>query len=397
MKPETHFTAPVASLQRWALLIGLVAAAVSAAGGYLNPARFFPAYLVGYLFWLGITLGCLALAMLHHLTGGGWGMAIRRIVEAGFGTLPLLALLFLPLLFGMPTLYEWTRPKEVALDEILQNKARYLNVESFQIRAGIYFVIWIILGFVLNRWSSGIDPADEPRRRRKLALLSGPGLILWGLTTTFAAVDWVMSLEPHWYSSMFGVLFMGAQGVSGLSVAIVAAVLLRAYRPWTEVLTTGRLHDLGNLLLAFVMFWSYVSFMQYLIIWSGNLPEETPWYLKRSEGGWQWIGVALIGLHFLVPFLLLLSRDVKRDPRRLVGVAVLLLVMRLVDLFWLVAPTFWPDGLAIHWLYMVTPIAVGGLWLAVFAWRLSARAELPLFDLPPAEEALDEHARQPAH
>ena len=395
MKPQTHYTAPLASLKKWGLLVGIVAALLAAVGAWLDPAGFFPAYLVAFLFWLGISLGCLAIAMIHHLTGGAWGIAIRRILEAGYGTLPLMGLAFLPMLLGMETLYQWARPEEVAADAILQGKARYLNVEAFTIRALIYFAIWIGFGFVLNRLSSGRDPTDERLRRRRLALLSGPGLVLWGLTTTFYSVDWAMSLEPHWFSSMYGVLFMGGQGVSGLAFAIVALVAMRHWQPWNAVLTVPRLHDLGNLLLAFVLFWSYVSFMQFLIIWSGNLPEETPWYLHRIAYGWQAVAIALVVLHFLVPFLLLLSRMNKRQPQRLWPIAALLLFMRLTDLFWTVKPTFSQEGFSLHWLLPVTVAAVGGLWLAVFAWRLAARAPLPVFELSEAEEALDDVA--PAH
>jgi hypothetical protein len=395
MKPQIHFTAPLASLQRWGLLVGVVAAVIAAIGAWFDPAGFFPAYLVAFLFWLGVSLGCLAVAMLHHLTGGSWGIAIRRILEAGYGALPLLALAFVPLVFGLEILYLWARPEEVAQDAILQGKARYLNVEAFELRAAGYFLIWLVFGFVLNRLSSGRDPADERRRRRGLALVSGPGLVLWGLTITFAAVDWAMSLEPHWFSSMYGVLFIGGQGVSGLAFAIVALVAMRRWQPWNAVLTPARLHDLGNLLLAFVLFWSYVSFMQFLIIWTGNLPEETPWYLHRVAGGWQAVAIVLATLHFLVPFLLLLGRQNKRQPERLWPIAALLILMRLTDLFWLVMPTFSHGGFLLHWMLPVNLAALGGLWLAVFAWRLTARAELPVFELTEAEEALDDVA--PAH
>ena len=376
-----------------ALLVGVVLAALSAAGWRFQPAQFFPAYLVALLFWLGISLGCLAIVMLHHLTGGGWGLPVRRVLEASASTLPLLAALFLPLLWGLPELYLWARPDAVAGDEILQKKVQYLNIDGFQMRAAAYFIIWILLSFVLNRWSAGTDAAGEPQRRRWLSLLSGPGLVLWCLTVTFAAIDWGMSLEPHWFSSIYGVLFIGGQGVAGLSLAILAVTILRDHPPWSEDLTLPRLNDLASLLLAFVLFWSYVSFTQFLIIWSGNLPEETPYYLHRSAGGWQWIAAVLATLHFLVPFLLLLSRQTKRNPRWLAGIAALLLVMRFVDLYWLVMPTFSPGRFTLHWLNLVAPLAVGGLWLAMFTWRLSVRAALPVYDLPVEEEPAHDAAR----
>lgn len=386
MTPQEELAAAIAPLRWGALLLGLLAGGACAWGWYYSPQHFFPAYLVAYLFWLGTTLGSLAIVMLHHLTGGGWGLGIRRLQEAVLGTMPLLAALFLPLLTGLPVLYPWARADAMHADEILQKKAAYLNVPAFEVRVGTYFAIWILLALLLNWLSAGMSPEEARRRRRWLALISGPGLVLWGLTVTFAAIDWGMSLEPHWYSSIYGVLFMGGQGVSGLAFAILMGVLLRSYAPFRDVLSTDRLHDLGNLLLAFVLFWSYVSFTQYLIIWSGNLPEETPWYLQRSGGGWQFLAMGLIGLHFLVPFLLLLARGTKREPRRLAGVAVLLLLMRLVDLTWLVMPTFSPGRLSVHWLNFAAPLAIGGLWLAAFFWRLPARIALPLEELPSDQE-----------
>jgi hypothetical protein len=379
------------------LTVGVVAALLSALGWWLAPQWFFSAYLVGLLFWLGISLGSMAINMIHHLTGGGWGMPLRRVLETAYAPLPLLALLFVPLLFAVPVLYEWADPEHVAHDEIIQKKTEYLNVAFFQVRAAIYFALWIVLGFVLNLLSRGTDPAVEPLRQRRLALLSGPGLIVWALTITGASVDWVMSLEPHWFSSMYGVLYMAGFGVSGLAFAILVLAALRETPPWTESLLLDRWNDLGNFLLAFTLFWSYVSLMQYLIIWSGNLPEETPWYLHRGHGGWQFVALLLIGLHFILPFLLLLSRQTKRTPRRLVGVAALLLAMRLVDLYWLVMPALWHERFFFNPLVLITPLAIGGLWLAVFCWRLPARAAWPVFELSPQEEAGDELVHHSAH
>ncbi|MEX2175561.1 MAG: hypothetical protein WD872_14455 [Pirellulaceae bacterium] len=367
-------------LRRWSLLVALVAGILCALGAWIDPDRFFPAYLVGYLFWLGISLGSLAIAMLHHLTGGGWGLPIRRILEASYGNTLLLALLFLPLVLGIQTLYPWARPEVIANDELVRQKIRYLNVPAWEVRAAVYFVLWAALGWLLSRWSAQEGPPGQRRRERRLVRLSGGGLIVWALAVTFAAVDWVMSLEPHWYSSMFGVLFMGAQSVSGLSFAILAASLLQSEPPWSSTLTASRLQDLSSLLLAFVMFWSYASFMQFLIIWSGNLPEDTPWYIHRSRGGWQIVAALLAGLHFAVPFLLLLQRRIKREPRQLIRVALLLLAMRMIDLAWLVLPTFSPGRFALSGWLLVTPLAIGGFWLSAFAWRLSIRAAIPVYD-----------------
>jgi hypothetical protein len=287
-------------------------------------------------------------------------------------------------------LFAWARPDEVALDHVLQHKAMYLNPQWISIRAAVYFVLWMLLAFVMNRSSA----QPSPERERGLILISAHGIIIWGLTTTFASVDWVMSLSPHWFSSMFGVLFMGAQGVSGLSFVIVIAALCQEVRPWTTTIAANRVHDLGNLLLAFVMFWAYASFMQFLIIWSGNLPKEAEWYLVRSGGGWQAFAGLLALLHFLVPFLLLLQRQVKRDVRRLAAIALLLLGMRLFDLYWLVIPAFSPGRLAFNPWIVVTPVAVGGLWLFLFTRRLLAIAEAPLYEAAPTQgdDDVAEHA-----
>lgn len=396
MKPHEEFRPALVRVFRVGLLVGLVAGVLCLLAGWLAPKQFFPAYLVAYWFWLSISLGCLAINMIHHLTGGGWGIPIRRILESASSTLVVMAVLFLPILLGMQTLFVWSDPEVLAHDQILQKKVGYLNVGFFQLRAAIYFAIWILAMLLVNLWTSSPNLADQERRRRPLTLVSGPGLVLLGLSLTFASVDWAMSLEPHWFSSMWGVIFTGGAGVAGLSFTILVSAWQRRYPPSYNVLTTSRLHDLGNLLLAFVMFWSYVSFMQYLIMWSGNLPEETPWYVRRSGGGWQLVAIGLIALHFFVPFLLLLSRQTKRNMNWLVGVAILLLAMRLIDLYWVVVPTF-SESLYLSWPILITPAAIGGFWVAMFAWRLSVRGTIPVYEPHEVEEVGDEVAEHAAH
>jgi hypothetical protein len=398
MIEHESFAAALRPVQRGALLAGVVGSLLATIGYFVSsPASFYSAYLIAFLFWLGISLGALGVAMIHHLSGGGWGLAVRRILEAAYSVLPLMALLFVPLIFGLKVLYPWAQPEHVAHDEILQGKQAYLNTNGYLIRAAVYFALWIMVGTVLNMMSAGRDPAAEQARRRRLSLFSGPGLIVWCLSITFASVDWTMSLEPHWFSSMYGVLFMAGYGVAGLALSIIVLLRFREHPPLTEVYSLPRQHDLGNFLLAFILFWSYVSFSQYLIIWSANLPEETPWYLHRGRGGWEVVAIALIALHFVVPFLLLLWRQSKQMPHWLMAIAGLLLVMRYVDLYWLVVPAFSPDRITIHWLHLVMPVAIGGWWLAVFAWRLPARSALPIFELPAEEETVDDVAHQPAH
>jgi hypothetical protein len=390
MRPDSELVHELRRVQLPALVVGVIGAVICVIAAVRAPSYFYPAYLVAFLFWWGVSLGSLALSLLNHLTGGGWGRAIRRVTEAAYSTLPLMAIAFIPILFGMQPLYEWARPDAIAHDQILQHKVDYLNVPFFTYRAIGYFVAWVLLSLLVSWLSAGHDVAGESRRRRYLSLLAGPGLILWVMTVTFASIDWAMSLEPHWFSSMFPVIFLGGQGISALSFAIIVTILLRMFRPIGEVATGPRMHDLGNLLLAFVMFWTYVSFTQYLIIWSGNLPEETPWYIKRSTNGWQYVAVLMIVLNFIVPFLLLLARQSKRNLRRFIGIAALLIGMRLIDLYWTVMPTFAPDGFWLNGMILVTPLAIGGFWLAWFTWQLPGRLALPVVESVPEEETLDE-------
>ena len=367
-------------LQRPALAAGIAALVISAIGFVVDPAQFFRSYLVAYLFWLGIALGSLPILMLQYITGGLWGAVLRRILESATRTLPLLIVLFVPLLLGLTTLYDWAQPATVAHDATLQHKQLYLNVPFFLVRAAFYFAVWSVMIWFLNRWSALQDVDATPGLARRLEYLSRGGLLLYSLTMTFASVDWVMSLEPHWFSTIYGILFIGGQVLAALAFAIPVAALLAEGSPFGDVITAEQIHDLGKRLLAFVMLWAYFAFSQFLIIWSGNLPEETPWYLSRLRGGWEWVGVALIAFHFALPFAVLLSRDAKRNAWSLAVIAGAIIVMRAVDLFWLVTPAFEHEGLGFHWLDLTTLIGIGGVWLAVFVWQLRERPLLPLGD-----------------
>ncbi len=373
--------------QKRGLIVAAVGVAVCLAGVFVDREQFFRSYLVAYLFWLGVALGCLPILLLNHLTGGRWGFSIRRLLEAGTRTLPLLAILFLPLLLGMKQLYPWSQPDVVAHDEILRHKSAYLNVPFFLVRAVVYFGVWIGLSRLANKWSLKQDEKRDPAMARRFQALGAFGLVLYGLTVTFATVDWVMSLEPHWFSTIFPLLIAVGQVLAGLTFAIVVAAWLAHHKPLSETMTPQSFHDLGNLLLTFVMIWAYFGFSQYLIIWSGNLREEIPWYLHRSHGGWEIVALVLIVLHFAVPFLLLLSRRAKQSASALAGIALGLFVLRFVDLFWVVAPTFRSERVGDHWLDAATLIAVGGIWVAVFARTLKTRPLVPLYDAR-AEEAV---------
>lgn len=375
-----------------ALAAGVLGLAACAAGALLDPAGTWPSYLFALMFWLGIALGSLAILMLHHLVGGGWGFGVRRLLEAAAMTLPLLLGLFAPLLLGLGYLYAWARPAEVAADAVLQHKRAYLNPAFFTARAALYFAIWIALALLLNRWSLQQDAdADPSAAEGRMRNLSRFGLVLYMLTITFAAVDWVMSIEPHWYSTIYGLIYVAGQGLSGFAVAIIAAALLARRGPLASALAPARFADLGGLLLTFVMFWAYITLSQFLLIWSGNLPEEVTWYLRRSQGGWLWLIVAVLALQFVLPFLLLLARDVRRAATALAALAALILCVHLAELFWLVVPPFRPGGLSLGWADLAAPIGVGGVWLAAYAWLLGRRPLLPLHrpQPPQLQEALD--------
>ena len=372
-------------LQKPALLVGIVALAICAIEAYVSPTQFYRSYLLGFLLWTGVALGCLAIVMLQHLSGGDWGVVIRRPLESATRTLPLVALFFVPLLFGLRQLYSWAGPGGES-----PQQAAYLNIPFFLIRAAIYFLVWLGMAYLLNKWSREQDRTSDVRLSRRLQLLSGPGLVLYGLTATFAGVDWIMSLEPHWYSTIFGLIVIGGQALSAMAFIIAVLALLAQSKPMADVLLPRHFQDLGKLLLTFVMLWAYFAFSQLLIAWSGNLPEEIPWYVHRLQGGWRGIGLALILFHFALPFALLLSRDLKRNARALAILALVIFFMRWVDLFWLTAPEFSTGGFRIHWMDFLAPIGLGGIWLAFFTWQLQNRPLLPVGDSQLAEALEDE-------
>jgi hypothetical protein len=369
-------------LQKTGLAVGGPFLVVLAAGFALDRGQFFRSYLLGWLFWAGIGVGCLGLAMLNHLTGGLWGLVPRRFHEAAARTLPLMGLLFVPVLLGVSSLYAWARPETVAADALLQQKAAYLNVPFFVVRAALYVAVWSLLAWLVSSWSRRQDDDPDPARAGRLRGLSAVGLVLLSLTTTFAAIDWGMSLAPHWFSTIYGVLFIVGWTLSALSFTIVLMSRLRGEEPFTKVLQPVTVHDLGKLLLAFTMLWGYVNFSQFLIIWSGNVSEETPFYLRRLHGGWGAVAVVLLVFHFALPFALLLSRPLKRSARALGAVAALMLVMQLVDLYWLIGPDLLGHGhedvaLRVHWMDLAATLGLGGLWLFLFAREARTAPVLP--------------------
>ncbi len=376
--PADH---PLHRVQRVAIGVAgigiVVCAALSIAAN--DPTPLLRSYLVAYVFWTGLALGCLAVLMIHHVTGGAWGMAIRRVLESGARTLPLMALLFVPIALGVDRLYEWAQPEHVAHDAVLQHKALYLNVPFFLGRAVFYFLVWTLMVRALTYWSLLQDTTTDPKPGARLELLSRGGLVLMVVTMSFASIDWLMSLEPHWFSTIYGILFIGGCGLSTFAFVIPMAAILANNPPVQGFVKTDQLADLGKLMLTFLMLWAYFAFSQFLIIWSGNLPEEIPWYLKRTSNGWQWFAIFIVAFHFILPFALLLSRSLKRSAAKLGAVAVALLVVRMGDVFFHVQPVF-REGFSIRMLDVASLLGVGGLWIWFFVRQLEGRPLLPLRD-----------------
>ena len=346
-------------------------------------------WLLGFIFWGGIGVGCLGVLILQYLTGGAWGVVTRRILEAGSRTLPVLAILFIPLAIGVTSLYEWTHLPD---DEIIKHRQPYLSAPWFIFRAALYFILWGSMAYFLNKWSAQQDLATNYDEAAKpladAGKFSGPAMVFFIFVVSFAAIDWVMTLDPHWFSTMYGFLFVAGWGLSCFCFVVAILAYLSDKAPMNRIVGTRHFHDLGKLMLALVMVWAYFNFSQYLIIWSGNIPEETPWYLTRQNGGWGVIGVALILLHFAFPYLVLLSRDVKRNPKWISKVAIFILLLRLVDLFYLISPNprISTHGKSLEllasfsWMDVVAPIAVGGIWLWYFFGELLKRPLVPIND-----------------
>lgn len=390
---------PPAEVKQWqqrALIVGGLFTLLLLVGFFLDRQQFFRSYLFAFSFWAGISVGSLLLLMLQHLTGGGWGFVIRRVLEASSRTFPLVAVLFVPIVFGLHHLYRWTNNEEVNRSEVLRQKSAYLNVPFFTIRAAIYFAIFLVLAWLLNHWSKRQDATADRQYTKKMKIISGPGMVLVIFVVTFASVDWFMSLEPEWYSTIYGFIFVAAWALSALAFTIAVMATLSKSEPMNLIVAQSHFHDLGKLLLALVMLWTYFAFSQFLIVWSGNLPEEIHYYLPRIKGGWGAIALTVVILHFAFPFLFLLSRSFKRHAGRLALVAVLILVMRLIDLFWSLAPSYLHEHFHVSWMDIVAPIGMGGLWLAMFAWQLSKRPLIPIND-PQYESVLEQKHAHAEH
>ncbi len=377
---DPSLTPKFEKVQQQALMVAVVGIVLLALGALTARAEFFQSYLYAYVFWMGLTLGCLGLLILHHLVSGSWGHIVQRYVESGARTLPFMALLFVPIVLGMSHLYPWTNHELAAANHVVEKKLGYLNVPFFLLRQVLYFGFWIFVAMWLSKQSLRQDETADPHLTRKMKIFSGPSMVFFVLTVTLASVDWMMSLEPEWFSTMYGIGRIVGAALTALAFCIILVRILSPYAPLVEILTTRHVHHLGNLMMAFTILWAYVGFSEFLIIWSGNLPDDNMWHLRRMNAEWSVLAAILIVGHFAVPFALLLSRQLKRHIEPLARIAAAILVMRLLDMYWLVYPAFNNHQLRFHWLSLVAPIALGGIWVWLFVNHLKQQPLLPLHD-----------------
>ena len=363
-----------------AAVVALLGAVACAILGPANPKQFFFSWLVSFLFFLSLALGALFFVLIQYAAQGGWGIVLRRIGEMVFSTLPVMAALFLPLLLGLHDLYEWSHAGVTEHDALLRWKAPYLNVPFFLIRAALYFGSWSLIAILYYRGSRGQDVTGDLRVSARLRRLAGPSIIVLALTQTFASIDWIMSLTPHWYSTIFGVYFFAGSFVGFIALLSVVAVALRAAGLLDTVISPDHLHDVGKFLFAFTAFWAYIAFSQFFLMWYANVPEETIWYKARLEGSWKMVSIFLMAGHFGVPFLYLMGRDVKRRGSTLALGGAWILVMHFLDLYWQVMPTLHPEGVRPSALDVAALVTIGGCFVAAASWLMRRQALVPIRD-----------------
>jgi hypothetical protein len=373
MTPTDSIRPQLDSIQRNALVVGVIALAATLVGAFLNAQHFWQSYLYAYIAISALAIGSLGIFLLHNVVGGNWGVAIRRFIESGLQTLPMFALLVIPIFFATGTLYKWTDATYRAEHFAVGHKAVYMNVPFFIGRSIFYFAVWIIVGGLILRMANEHDRTGDPALFKKIKGRSAPALLVFVLTTTYAFIDWIMSLEPDWYSTIYGWLFTVGEVLLTFAFMIALLVLFSKYEPFRGFLKIQHYHDLGNLMLAFTMLWAYMGLAQFLIIYAENLPDEIPWYIRRFSGGWGYLGWFISIFHFCVPFFLLLMRFVKKNPQRLRTLALWIIFVRMLDIFWFVVPAFRQREFAVYWTDVTALLGIGGLWLAYFIFNLKKR------------------------
>ncbi len=365
---ETYRITDPGRVQTIAVVVFAIGLAASIIALLVDRAHFFHAWLVGSMFWFTLAAGGLFFVMMHHLVGATWSVVLRRIAEAVMSVLPYMILALVPVVIGVHELYHWSHADLVAADEALQGKTAYLNLPFFIIRLLIYFVVWAILVRLLNKASLRQDDGHSEQLNSRFRRTSAPGMILYAFTLTFAAFDWLMSLDAHWYSTIFGAYIFAGGAVALLAFLPLVSMLMRRQGAMADMITVEHYHDMGKLLFAFVVFWAYMAFSQYFLIWYGNIPEETEWFIRRWTGSWKTVSLILVFGNFVIPFFILITRVAKRRLVILGVFVVWLLFMHWVDLYWVVMPSLYPDGAHVSWIDLAPITAIGGAFVAGF-WR----------------------------
>ena len=377
---ETYKLTDIKGFENKLLIAGILVTILSGIGYFIDSAQFFMSYLVAWIFWVSIGLGALFFVMLNHLTGAVWSVVLRRLTESVMIALPFMAILFIPLIFGLNDMYHWTHQDVVAKDVILSQKTGYLNVPFFLIRTAVYFIAWFLIARKLYKTSIAQDTNPATEQIKQMRRVSGPGMVVFALTTSFAGFDWLMSLDAHWYSTIFGVYFFGGGLLSVLAALTLIGIYLRKKGILNEIITIEHYHDLGKLMFAFTIFWGYIAFSQYFLIWYANIPEETIWYQHRWAGNWKILSMTLVFGHFTIPFLVLMTRAAKRSFTLLTIISIWLLVMHWIDLYWIAMPTYAHHGFHLSWMDLTLFIGIGGVFLGIFWKYLSSNALVPLND-----------------
>jgi len=364
------------SLGRIALIVGIVGLLLCVAGLFMDSHQFFQAYLTAFTFWTTLSLGGIFFVLVHFLTGAVWSVVLRRIAENLASLIPVLTIFALPLFFGLHDLFHWSDAEYVAKDELLSHKVGFLNVPFFIVRNVIYFAVWNGIIFLINRFEKQLDAGDMSAvgRLRKIAAI---GVVLYAFTVTFFGFDWLMSLDAHWYSTMFGVYVFSGGFLTSLAVLTLILIFFHRQGVAEGLITMEHLHDMGKMMFAFTVWWAYIGGSQYFLIWYGNIPEETLWFLHRWEHGWKPVSMALIFLHFALPFALLIFQASKRNLIVLASVAGLLTIMHYVDHFWMVMPSFENHGPHLGWMHLAAWLGIGGIYVWFLCRRMGRGPLLP--------------------